>query len=378
MGCEYNQYACVCSDAHIAIHTASIVYFVWVRSIVGGCPRFRFMDDTTDVAQRCMHPPHGLSPCTGTWTFTAAEQLEFVNATMLHLEQVLSSMDAKGKTAIVSTEVTKDSAPLNASVFDAMLLRHGALHYNEFFTGSEEDVQTALKLVAQGTPFMVHSAGPNLIGPFSAREYCLAAFLIVAGEYSYWGMGSGWSTTSFPWYPEYDRPLGHPIGAAQSFGSGRYFRAFEHLNVTLDTAQKTAEIQWHGLGPVPQPPLPPPPPPPPPPAPTGSYTAVKGQWAIHQNPPSYSDDKGFVCVNQTFDGCVSVLVSNCHTANLCCVSRKKNFTVGKSSTELHPKMSKVCDCASSLNIQDAAAACDVLAGCTSFSVISKLYQGKIS
>ena len=94
-----------------------------------------------------MHPPHGLSPCTGNWSFTHAEQLDFVNATMVHLEQALSSMDAQGKTAIVSTEVTKDSSPLNASVFDAMLLRHGALHYNEFFQGSEEDVQTALKLV---------------------------------------------------------------------------------------------------------------------------------------------------------------------------------------------------------------------------------------
>jgi hypothetical protein len=41
---------------------------------------------------------------------------------------------------------------------------------------------------------MVHSAGPNTVGAFSERElsergYCLAAFLVVMGEYSYWGMG---------------------------------------------------------------------------------------------------------------------------------------------------------------------------------------------
>ena len=50
-------------------------------------------------------------------------------------------------------------------------------------------MQAALELVAAGNPFMVHSSGPNGVGPFSAREYCLAAFLIVMGEYSYWGMG---------------------------------------------------------------------------------------------------------------------------------------------------------------------------------------------
>jgi hypothetical protein len=58
------------------------------------------------VAQRCMHPPHGTRPCTGTWTFTADEQLAFVDATMQHLDEALSSMNAKGKTAIVSTEVS--------------------------------------------------------------------------------------------------------------------------------------------------------------------------------------------------------------------------------------------------------------------------------
>ena len=92
------------------------------------------MDDTTDVAQRCMHPPHGAHPCTGSWTFTAADQLGFVDATMQHLEQALGSMTALGKTAIISTEVSRDSAPLNASVFDAMLRRHGAMQVNHLQT----------------------------------------------------------------------------------------------------------------------------------------------------------------------------------------------------------------------------------------------------
>ena len=103
-------------------------------------------------------------------------------------------------------------------------------------------MQTALRLVKAGTPFMVHAAAANKIGAFSEREYCLAAFLIVAGNYSYWGMGSGWGVSSFPWYPEFERPLGKPLADAASTAPGKYFREFEHLNVTLDTRKKTAQV----------------------------------------------------------------------------------------------------------------------------------------
>ena len=226
-----------------------------------------FMDDTTDVAAWCLEPPHGYI-CTGNWTFTKTEQLEFLNATLWHLGEALDSMASRGKTAIVSTKARKDSKPLNSSVFDHLLRRHGGMHFIESFSGSEEDVQTALNLTRAGTPLMVHCTQPNNhTGPFSQREYCLAAFLIVAGEYSYWGMGNGWGIDSFPWYPEFDRPLGQPMSSATSIGIGLYFRAFEHLNVTLNTALKTAKILWHGLPPIPTPPTPPPTPPPPPPPP---------------------------------------------------------------------------------------------------------------
>lgn len=155
-----------------------------------------FLDDTTDVATRCMVPPHGQTPCTGSWTFTAEEQLDFTNATMVHLDAALSSMQAHGKTAIVSTEVTATSTPLNSSTFDKMLMQHGAMHYNEFFEGSQSDIVSALGTTTAGGAFMVHALGSD---DFAQREYPLAAFLIVAGEFSYWGMGNGWSIGSFPW-----------------------------------------------------------------------------------------------------------------------------------------------------------------------------------
>ena len=303
-----------------------------------------FMDDTTDVAAWCLEPPHGFI-CTGNWTFTKAQQLEFLAATMEHLDEAIGTMDGLGKLAIVSTKSTENSEPLNSSVFDALLSRHGSFRFMESFSGSENDVQTLLATARAGLPFMVHVAThDDVVRSFAAqREYYLAAYLIVAAEYSYWGMGSGWGASNFPWYPEFDRPLGKPLADATSFGNGRYYRAFEHLNVTLDTTLKQASILWHGLGPIPTPPAPPTPPPPPtprvppvPPAPVPAppvgprYKGV-ADWIVHQNPPSYSQKKDHSCANQTYLGCAA----------------------------------------------EASAVCDGTAGCVTFSVISPAFDGRV-
>lgn len=59
-------------------------------------------------------------------------------------------------------------------------------------------------------------------------------------------MSAGWGTASFPWYPEFDRPLGAPKGPAMSTGSppSSYSREFEHVSVTLDTKKKSASVVW--------------------------------------------------------------------------------------------------------------------------------------
>eukprot|EP00040_Diaphanoeca_grandis_P005930 m.35160 g.35160 ORF g.35160 m.35160 type:complete len:523 (-) comp17094_c0_seq1:233-1801(-) len=283
-----------------------------------------FLDDTTDVAQRCMHPPSGISPCTGSWTFTEQDQLDFVNATLTHLDAAMTSMTTHGKSAIVSTTCTIDSTPLNSSTFDKLLRKYGAFHFMEFFQGNQDDIDTALALTQAGGALMIHAAGPNSVGPFSDREYSLAAFLIVMSEYSYYGMGSGWSVSSFPWYPEFDRPLGKPLGPASKSSDGIYFREFVSLNVTLNPALHTATILWHGLGPVPGPS---PPPTPAPPPPYGKYAAT-GHQIVHQNPPSYSLIKNVQCENMTYKVCVNI----------------------------------------------SAAVCDVTAGCLSFSVLAAAYR----
>ena len=81
----------------------------------------------------------------------------------------------------------------------------------------------------------------------------IAAFLIGAGEYSYFGCGDwyaeGDNTKPLTWRPEYDKPLGAPKGPVQyrsnagiiwtrSFASG--------TEVTFDTKRKKGTITWRG------------------------------------------------------------------------------------------------------------------------------------
>lgn len=91
---------------------------------------------------------------------------------------------------------------------------------------------------------------------WGTREYSFSTYLIVASEWSYYGMSNGWFANSFPRYEEYSKPLGPPSGPAQRLGKGQYFRDFLHLNVSLDTIAKTATVTWKGGIP---PPIRPPP-----------------------------------------------------------------------------------------------------------------------
>ena len=45
--------------------------------------------------------------------------------------------------------------------------------------------------------------------------------------------------------PEFARPLGKPLGAAQRLGEARFRREFEHLVVTLDCAgNMSTHFEW--------------------------------------------------------------------------------------------------------------------------------------
>lgn len=83
----------------------------------------------------------------------------------------------------------------------------------------------------------------------AAKEYItlpLACFLVGAGENCYFGYSWGWLLEYgwFDWYPEFDKPLGPPLGDAIRNG-WTYQREFEHASVFVDVENRTAQIDWH-------------------------------------------------------------------------------------------------------------------------------------
>ena len=76
----------------------------------------------------------------------------------------------------------------------------------------------------------------------------IAAFLIGAGKYCYFGCGN-WSsiddeTSTFIWRPEYDKPLGAPTGPA-TYNNGIWSRKFSRrTSVKFDTSTNTGTIEW--------------------------------------------------------------------------------------------------------------------------------------
>ena len=74
----------------------------------------------------------------------------------------------------------------------------------------------------------------------------LAAFLIGMNKYSYYACSDGWTWPGNwnTWYPEYDKPLGEPLGDAVK-KNGVYFRSFRSgTNVTFDTSTNKGTIDW--------------------------------------------------------------------------------------------------------------------------------------
>jgi len=75
--------------------------------------------------------------------------------------------------------------------------------------------------------------------------FSLACFLIAAERNCYfcytWGYREMHGT--FDWYPEFDKPLGPPLGGAKQDG-WNYQRDFAHASVTVNLETKTARIDW--------------------------------------------------------------------------------------------------------------------------------------
>ncbi|QXP63046.1 putative glycoside hydrolase [Polaribacter sp. HaHaR_3_91] len=83
---------------------------------------------------------------------------------------------------------------------------------------------------------------------FSKRlEYLLAIFLVCAEKYSYVYPHDGYGTEkSAVWlktFPQYEKPLGKPLGFAKREGY-IYTRKFEHVDVWLDIKNKTSKLNY--------------------------------------------------------------------------------------------------------------------------------------
>eukprot|EP00756_Hemistasia_phaeocysticola_P057914 Hpha_TRINITY_DN34523_c0_g1::TRINITY_DN34523_c0_g1_i1::g.96465::m.96465 len=138
----------------------------------------------------------------------------------------------------------------------------------EGFMANEASIETLRQCVANGKITEAHAG----YGADGDDDHCskgitnsLAAFLIGAGSRSYYACSRSWKVQVDPvaeaWHPEYDKPLGTPLGeAVKDTAAKTYTRVFvsRHGNttVTFDYAANVGHIQWAGdppPGPTPAP-----------------------------------------------------------------------------------------------------------------------------
>ena len=77
-------------------------------------------------------------------------------------------------------------------------------------------------------------------------EFPLAAFLVGLQENCYFIYNWGYRMENgcLQWYPEFDKPLGEPLGDMVSSG-WKLSREFKHASVWVDLEKRTSEISWH-------------------------------------------------------------------------------------------------------------------------------------
>ena len=116
----------------------------------------------------------------------------------------------------------------------------------EFFKPNNESINNLTEGVKNGKVVQAHV--PIFIDCRGDLTDYIAAFLIGAGKYCYFGCGR-WNATgdddySWHWRPEYDYPLGEPAGPA-SYVNGVWKRKFSlGTEVRFDTSTNKRTVKW--------------------------------------------------------------------------------------------------------------------------------------
>lgn len=112
---------------------------------------------------------------------------------------------------------------------------------------ANREIPSLMKAVSQGVMYeakghAVCDSGGDPNNPDLQTE--LAAFLVAAGEYSYYRCG-GWGHSDVPWYPVYDKKLGAPLADAILGDDGIWRRSFAAgTDVTFNTKTNVGTITW--------------------------------------------------------------------------------------------------------------------------------------
>ena len=116
----------------------------------------------------------------------------------------------------------------------------------EFFSANNNSINELILGVANGKVVQAHV--PVSVDCTGDLTNYMAAFLIGAGKYSYFGCGK-WNsvnddTKALTWRPEYDKPLGEPIGSA-TYSNNIWSREFaKGTKVEFDVSTNKGTITW--------------------------------------------------------------------------------------------------------------------------------------
>lgn len=129
-------------------------------------------------------------------------------------------------------------------------------HYNA--TQCRDAIRLNAQYAARGQLTESHGMGP--LTDTAQREFTLACFLVSMGKYSYFTYATedpagAWALEGTRWWPEYDKPLGVPLGAANVSSDGWVFRrSFSSgTAVEVDVLHHSATITWGSVSPVARP-----------------------------------------------------------------------------------------------------------------------------